>query len=121
MPKLYVIKNNFEFRRAYSRGKSYVDRLLVTYVFRKKHGGVRVGVTSGRKIGCAVQRNRARRVIRAAFRELDLPLSGSYDIIFVARSTTAGAGMKKVRDAMRSQLVTAGVALPPEDGRKDGE
>lgn len=109
MPKLYVLKKNYEFRRAYAKGLCIVDGVLITYVFKKKRGGIKVGVTSGKKIGCAVVRNRARRVIRAAWRCLDLPVSGSYDIVFVARTRTGKAGMQKVREVMSAHLQKAGV------------
>ncbi|MBQ7726087.1 MAG: ribonuclease P protein component [Clostridia bacterium] len=96
------IKQNFEFRRAYSRGKAYVTPFFVIYVFKTRKSTVRLGVTTGKKIGKAVARNRARRVITAAFRE-NLPfLSTGYDFVIVARtriltvkSTTAAAAMKK--------------------------
>ena len=88
MAKYAVIKQNYEFRRAYNRGKSFVSPYLVTYCFKKKYGGIKIGVTSGKKIGKAVVRNRCRRVIREAFRSLYSETHGNWDIIFVARSAT---------------------------------
>ena len=78
---------NKDFRTLYYRGTSQVHPGLVTYVRRNRLGYPRVGITTGKKVGCAVQRNRSRRVIREAFRPL-WPRVGSYDIVFVARTRT---------------------------------
>ena len=61
---------NKDFRRLYGRGKSFVSPLLVTYIMRTKRNVVRYGITTGKKVGGAVERNRARRVIQAAMREI---------------------------------------------------
>ena len=105
------LKENYEFKRAYSRGKSFVSSCVVTYCVKRKYGGIRVGIKTGKKIGCAVERNRSRRLIRAAFRELEPSLSGSWDIVFVARVRTANEKMQTVREQIREHLGRAGVLL----------
>ncbi len=83
----YLTYNN-EFSRAYSRGKSYVHPHIVMYVVKNRFGKTRIGLTATKKIGNAVLRNRARRVMRAALSS-QLPLYvGGYDIVFVARGIT---------------------------------
>lgn len=103
------LKENYEFKRAYSRGKSFVSPCLVSYCLKRKYGGIRVGIKSGKKIGCAVERNRSRRVIRAAFRELEPELHGNWDIVFVARVKTANVKMQTVLESMREHLGEAGI------------
>ena len=70
MDKIIPICNNNEFRRAYARGKCFVTPVVVVYVLKNRTGNVRVGITTSKKIGNAVRRNRSRRVIREAFRGL---------------------------------------------------
>ena len=65
-----TLKENREFHRAYSRGKHYVSPTLVSYAVKNRRHVVRVGITTGKKTGNAVRRNRSRRVIREAFRSL---------------------------------------------------
>ena len=60
------IRRNSEFGRVYARGKSYVNPALVLYVLKTRGRKTRVGLTATKKIGHAVQRNRARRVMKAA-------------------------------------------------------
>ena len=84
------IKNNHEFRRAYRKGKALIHRELVVYVFRNRRSKTcRYGITTSNKIGHAVTRNRARRVIRAAWQKIEPEIRPGYDFVFVARGRTA--------------------------------
>lgn len=105
-----VLKQNSDFRRAYGRGKSFSDPALVTYVLKNNRAGVcRMGITTSKKIGNAVERNRSRRIIRAAFRE-NLPnIKGGYDFIFVARTRTKSLKSTDVSKIMDKHLAKAGV------------
>ena len=64
-----VLNKNRDFTRIYARGKSYVHPHLVLYVAKNRLGAPRIGLTATKKVGGAVQRNRARRVMRAALAE----------------------------------------------------
>lgn len=110
LPEIQKMKQNTDFRRSYGRGKSFSEPALVTYVLKNNRAGVcRIGITTGKKIGNAVVRNRCRRVIAAAFRDLEDEVSGGWDIVFVARYKTGVSKSTKVREIMRKQLKSAGV------------
>ncbi|WBY64454.1 MAG: Ribonuclease P protein component [Thermocaproicibacter melissae] len=111
MTKIESIKDNRAFQRAYAHGKYFVGPVLVTYVIKNRLGVVRVGITTGKKIGNAVQRNRSRRVIREAFRTLNKEIKPGYDLIFVARAKTPFVKSSEVQRAMEQQLTNAGVFL----------
>ena len=100
---------NTDFRRAYSRGKVYTNPALVTYVSRNRAGICRVGITTSKKIGNAVERNRSRRVIRAAFRTALPQVEGSWDIVFVARSKTKYLKSTQLETIIFNHLKQAGV------------
>ena len=103
------ICRNTEFSRVYTRGKSYVTPQLVLYVLKKKTGRTRVGLTATKKVGKAVQRNRARRVMRAAIAEhLDYDI-GKYDLVFVARGMTPKLKSQQVSKAVAKLLKQAGL------------
>ena len=59
-----TIKQNYEFRRLYSKGKSCANAYLVVYCRKNRTGGNRLGLTVGKKVGKAVVRNKVRRRIR---------------------------------------------------------
>ena len=104
-----VLKNDYEFRRAYNKGKSAASGSVVVYAFKKKRGGIRIGITTGKKIGNAVKRNRARRLIREAYRLMKAELSGNWDIVFVARTRTAELKMQDVQKDMARLMKKLGV------------
>lgn len=113
--KSIALKENKDFRRLYYRGKSEAASCLVTYVMKNNFSQTRVGITSGKKIGNAVKRNRARRLIRAAFSEYEGRLNGCYDIVFVARTRTALVKMQDVQKQMEEQLRKLGVLSEEAD------
>ena len=88
MDVIVPLTDNRDFRRLYTRGKSMVSPALVTYVRKNRGEGVRVGITTSKKVGNAVKRSRCRRVIRAAFRSLYPRVAPGYDFVFVARGRT---------------------------------
>lgn len=102
---------NKDFRTLYYRGKSQVHAGVVTYVRPNRLGYPRVGITTGKKVGCAVQRSRARRVIREGFRPL-FPLVGGYDIVFVARTRTPALKSHQLTPVIRHHLQELGVIAP---------
>ena len=109
-----TLKTNSDFRRAYARGKSYTNPALVMYVRKNRAGSCRIGITASKKIGNAVQRNRARRVIREAFRQVNLPLKGNYDVVFVARTKTVFKKSTDIYNVMVPMLIEAGVVRNEE-------
>ena len=104
-----TITDNCDFRRAYARGKVFTNPALVTYVRKNRAGICRIGITASKKIGNAVQRNRARRVIRAAYLALPEATAGHYDIIFVARTRTVRTKSTELIPVIRKHLRSAGV------------
>ncbi len=109
MKKTVTIKSNCDFRRLYGKGKVFQAPALVSYIMKNRAGICRVGITSSKKIGNAVERNRARRVIRAAYQSIEDKITGNYDIIFVARSKTKYAKSTYLASVMMKQLIEAGV------------
>lgn len=104
MAKIETLKENRDFRRLYGRGRSFPHPALVTYAMKNRAGCSRIGITASKKLGGAVQRNRARRIIAAAYRELAPALNGSYDFVFVARARTLRLKSTDVLRVMRAHL-----------------
>ena len=79
--------------------------------------GLRVGFTASKKIGNAVARNRAKRRLRAAAREL-LPLLGrsGHDYVLVARGTTVARPFQALLADITSALKSAHRKLDARSG-----
>lgn len=84
-----------DFDRAYRDGKSRANRHLVLYAFPRHDGDdedgadVRLGVSVGRKVGGAVERNKVKRAMREAFWGLASRLPAGHDFVLVGRSGIA--------------------------------
>lgn len=117
--KRAVLRLNKEFRTLYYRGRSQVSPVLVTYVRRNSCGFCRVGITTGKKLGKAVKRNRCRRLIREAYRLLRPQIKGSWDIVFVARTRTVTASMQQVKSAMLQHFKALSLITPATENGKN--
>ena len=104
-----ALTSNTLFRTLYYRGKSRSHPALVTYVRKNRLGFPRVGITTGKKLGNAVQRNRCRRIIREAFRQQKPPVAGGFDIVFVARSRAISLKSTDIAAVMAQHLAELGV------------
>lgn len=105
-----TLTSNRDFQRIYRRGKSCVSPGLVTYVLKNKNiNNLRIGITTSKKVGKAVKRNRSRRIIRAAFSHLHVDMNQPYDIIFVARTKTCYLKSCEVEHYMREHLCSLGL------------
>jgi ribonuclease P protein component len=83
-----------DFDAVYRRGRSFSTRFLVLYAFPReddREGGPRLGLAVSRKLGGAVERNRLKRRLRAAFEELRESLPAGHDYVLVARPGLAEA------------------------------
>ena len=85
MDPAVTVKENYEFRRIYRKGKSAVSPQLVIYCQRNRRGHSRLGVSVSTKLGCAVVRTRVRRRIREIYRLNKAKMLPGYDLIVVAR------------------------------------
>lgn len=95
--------------RVRRNGKSYAHPLIVLIAQPNESPQVRVGVTAGRSIGNAVQRNRAKRLLREAMRPILPTLASGWDLVLVARSGMANASLKDTRSALDILLLRAGL------------
>ena len=109
MRSIIKIKENRDFRRIYGRGKSYVAPCVVVYVMKGRKNSVRFGITAGKKVGGAVQRNRAKRVITAAIRSCIENVQSGYDVIVVARNRILNEKSTSVAEVLKRQFKAAGI------------
>ena len=103
------IKENRDFRRIYNKGTALVSPCAVVYFHKNRFSKNRLGVACSKKTGKAVSRNRAKRVLRAAFAQVDTDIVPGYDFILVARSVTAEKKSMQVALSIREMLDKAGL------------
>jgi ribonuclease P protein component len=110
------LSRSADFDRVYREGRSHASRWLVLYSFPRAAGPgehPRLGVSVGRKVGGAVERNRVKRVLREAFWTVSGELPEDHDFVLVARPE-AGAlvrdgGAGAVESALRELVSSSGL------------
>ena len=113
------LSRSAEFDRVFREGRSHASRQLVVYAFPNAEAGTepRLGVSVGRKVGGAVQRNRVKRLLREAFWGIAPELPGGHDFVVVARPDAASfaseGGEPAVELALRELLEGAGLVGEP--------
>ncbi len=101
------------FAEAYEGGRKYAGRYMVLWLRTAKDADRRLGVVSSRRVGGAVQRNRARRRLRALFRQEREHLSGREDLILVARASCVAAPWTELVQDFQALARRAGLCPSP--------
>lgn len=85
-----ILKDNKDFLALYKKGRYSASKYSVIYVRPNGRPYNRFGITAGKKVGNAVCRNRAKRLIRLAYRQYEADFPVGMDIVIVARSCICG-------------------------------
>jgi ribonuclease P protein component len=97
------IKQGRDFLRIRSEGKRFSCGCLIANWASAAGPRSRIGVITGRKMGNAVARARARRLLREAFRVHQAELLNAVDLVLVARPSIVGKGFSEVeRDLLEA-------------------
>ena len=110
-PRSERLQRNAQFRQVYADGRRVEGRLAVLYALDSPDTARAVGVVTSRKIGNAVARNRARRLLREAYRLNQHKLKDHVQLVFIARTAINGRRFAEVESAVLGLLQTAGCLL----------
>ena len=104
-----TLRKQSDFSRVYKQGKSRGSRFAVILYRRNGLKYTRTAFVASKKVGNSVQRNRSRRLMRAAYRAVEPNVKKGYDIIFVARAAINGCKEPEVERQLKKTLEGAGI------------
>ena len=107
MQRKFRLTRSEDFKRVRRSGKSYAHPLVVLIVETHEKPHIKVGVAAGRTVGTAVERNRAKRLLREAMRTIIPNTASNVDLLLIARPALASAALEDVRLALTALLKRA--------------
>jgi ribonuclease P protein component len=110
LPKSARVKQRREFERIRAKGRRLSSGCLIAnWLALPAENRSRLGVITSRKVGSAVVRNRARRLLRETFRRHQHDLANPATIVLVARPSIAGKAFETVERDYLTALRRAGL------------
>ncbi len=85
LSKAQRLTHSRDIREAYAQGRRAVGSFMVLWTRTGDQAQLRLGVVASRKVGNAVQRARAKRLLREVYRKNRAGLTGNVDVVLVAR------------------------------------
>jgi ribonuclease P protein component len=108
-PRLAMLSRPQDFAAIQEKGTTRSHPLLSARFLRTDLPATRFGISTGRKLGSAVVRNRVRRRLREALRVMAPSFQPGWDVLIIARPGIVGADHDAVVGALQRTLVRGGV------------
>jgi ribonuclease P protein component len=96
------IRHRAEFQEVYERGVRIHGRYSTMFILPNQRAVGRLGIAATKKLGGAVQRNRAKRLIREVFRRNNIALG--FDVVVVPKRELLDATLNVLEAEYRNNL-----------------
>jgi len=109
MLKPNVLRKKKDFATIYNKGKSIGEKYVVLFTRKNNLEYNRTAFLASKKVGNSVSRNRARRLMKESYRELEQNLDSGYDLIWIARNTICNLKCADVKKSMEAAVKKSGI------------
>ena len=89
MKNTKIIKKNYEFRYFFKKGKYFSGELLEIFVFKNNDSSNKLGIIVSKKVGGSVIRNKIKRFIREAYKELEDKIDTKNNILIIWKKSVS--------------------------------
>jgi ribonuclease P protein component len=96
------IRRRADYQRVYERGARFHSRYCTVFILPNQSRIGRLGIAATRKLGGAVQRNRAKRLIREVFR--CNKIAAGFDVVVIPKRTLLDASLITIEADYRALL-----------------
>jgi ribonuclease P protein component len=103
----FRLTSSNDYLRVRRAGKSFAHPLVVLVALPNHLGYSRFAVSAGRRVGKAIKRNRAKRLLREAIRSQFNMIAPGWDVVMVARQPLPEARFQEVDEAVKLLLLRA--------------
>jgi ribonuclease P protein component len=101
---LEMLRSPVDFKALQTDSRSRAHKLLVLRYRRNQLERTRYGISTGRRLGSAVVRNRVRRRLRTVLRGLDGRIDDGWDVLIVVRPAAAEASQAELEKVLEQLL-----------------
>lgn len=106
---MQTLKSSKDFSKVFHTGRRWSGRYVRVCVVTEDEGiPSQVAFVAPKKLGCAVLRNRCKRLLRAAFHMVDAPSKGHKIILFATRHTPA-AHPQEIAQSLETMYTQLGI------------
>lgn len=119
MLKPNVLRRKKDFSSIYKSGKSVGERYVVLFYRKNNLTYNRTAFLASKKVGNSVTRNRARRLMKQSYRELEQKIPTGYDLIMIARNTIVNLKCADVKKSMEAAFVKSKIIRREQSQKKE--
>ena len=109
MNRKYRLTNSSDFKRVRLTGQSYAHPIAILIASANNRPIYRFGFTTGKSLGSAVRRNRAKRLLREAIRGQMGAIEPGWDIVLIARPKLFESSWDDIQKAITNLIQRAGL------------
>ncbi len=114
MEQRFRLRSSKAIQQIRQAGQSYASPLVVLMMLPNQEQSIRCAIIASRSVGGAVQRNRCRRLLRAAMSDFIKDLEKGHDLVLIARQGLLKATFDQIKNTTKKLLMESKLLNEPK-------